>query len=228
MRVSDRELKRIVQHIIDDAPAPYDRGTPYYSWITRVELLLATIGRYGDVFSRRLDAIRSDEANAVTVIHIDPIRGLTASSDGPDVLLEGTLGILDALLKTVDDGLLTDIEDRVASDVYGDIFAEATILLDASHLTSAAILMRVGLENGLKRRARHESMPNVDKEKTSVVNNWLWKNGVYPKGSHDAVEGWLAPGNAFAHNLPEKDAYTHRHISKALEDVRSFLGTLLV
>lgn len=228
MRIANRELERLVRRVVEDAPQPYDRGTSYYSWITRVELLLANLGRYGTVFSRRLDAIRQDEAHAVTVVHIDPYDGLTATADGPDVLREGILGILDALLKAVNDGLLTDIEDRVASDIYSDVFAEATTLLNANHLACAAILLRVGLEDGLKRRARHEAMPEVDKEKVSVVNDWLWKNGIYPKGTHDAVAGWLAPGNAFAHNLPEKDTYTHRHVSKALDDVQSFLGTLLV
>jgi hypothetical protein len=85
-----------------------------------------------------------------------------------------------------------------------------------------------GLESGLKRAARKYGMANVDKSKASVVNDWLWKQALaYPKGAHDQVEAWLAPGNAFAHNLPEKDYYTHRDLVKALQDVRGFLATLL-
>ena len=71
-------------------------------------------------------------------------------------------------------------------------------------------------------------MPDVDKTKVSVVNHWLWKDRqLYPKATHDAIEGWLAPGNAFAHDLHEKDKYTHRDIAKALADVQAFLGSIL-
>lgn len=38
--------------------------------------------------------------------------------------------------------------------------------------------------------------------------------------TYDQVEGWLALGNAFAHNLPEKANYTHRDVAKAISDVQ--------
>jgi hypothetical protein len=42
------------------------------------------------------------------------------------------------------------------------------------------------------------------------------------------VEGWLAIGNAFAHNLPEKEQSSAGDSRKAQVDVGSLLGTLLV
>ena len=68
-------------------------------------------------------------------------------------------------------------------------------------------------------------MPDPEKKLASGLNGWLWKDGAYPKGTHDAVEGWLAPGNAFAHDKPEKSQYRHQEIAKTLADVRSFIGT---
>jgi hypothetical protein len=70
-------------------------------------------------------------------------------------------------------------------------------------------------------------MPTAVTDKASVVNAWLWKQSAYPKMTHDHVEGWLAVGNAFAHNLPEKDQYGPRQVSHAIQAVGNFLGGLL-
>jgi len=145
------------------------------------------------------------------------------------MLVTRAAAVLDALQRAIDDGLLTPVEDRIASDVYSDVCSEADVLLNGGHIACAAILTRVGLESGLKRRATRLGMPTVEKAKASAVNQWLWRTAqVYPKGTHDAVEGWLAIGNAFAHNSPEQSQYGARDIAKALADVQSFLGTLLV
>jgi hypothetical protein len=104
---------------------------------------------------------------------------------------------------------------------HADVLAEAHTLLNGNHLACAAILARTGLESGLRRRARRENMPDTHKATATVMNTWLWKQGVYHKQTHDAVEGWIAPGNAFAHDSPEKDKYTHRDLARTLQDVQS-------
>jgi len=233
MRSAEQELKRVTQALIDEEPEAQSdaraRGPKFSSWMVRAELVVQGLGGRGDVLARRLADVRDP-----ATYEKDILLGGRSAMGLPDysrmypMMVDGVHGVLDALIKAIDDGLLTAIEDRVASDVYGDVLAEAKTLLDAGHTGCAAIFMRAGLENGLKRCARREGMQDVDKAKAAVVNDWLWKNSIYPKGTHDAVSGWLAPGNAFAHDLPEKEQYTSRDVAKALSDAQSFLGTLLV
>jgi hypothetical protein len=117
------------------------------------------------------------------------------------------------------------IEDLIAIDVYGDVFAEARDLLRTHHLDCAAILTRIGVENGLKRRARHEAMPEVDKAKASVVNDWLWKKGLSQRGSrHGRI--MARDGQCLRARYPEKHQYTHRHVTKAIEDSQTFVMRL--
>jgi hypothetical protein len=136
------------------------------------------------------------------------------------------VGLLQGLSQAVDDGLLASLEDRVASDVYAGVLEEASRQHKAGKADIAAILMRVALENGLRRVARREGMPGVDDATASAVNIWLWKaQQTYPAGTHRAVEGWLAIGNAFVHKTPEAQQYTHAQIAKAIADVQGLLGS---
>lgn len=236
MKVADQELKKAVQSIIDDAPKARaqarNQGSEYHAWFTRVEIVVDSLGNRGVVLARQLQAIQDPKRYEKQLMnaHMGAMRSYASPDLTPmyEMMVDGGLGVMQATISAIDGGLLTAIEDRVASEIYGDVLTQAADLLNGGHLACAAIFVRVGLENGLKRRARRESMADVDKAKVAVVNDWLWKNNLYPKATHDAVQGWLAPGNAFAHDLPEKDQYTHRDIAKALQDVQSFLGTLLV
>lgn len=233
MRGADHELKKVAQALIDEvAEAQADarsQGPKFSSWMARAELVVQGLGGRGDVLARRLAAVRDPAMYEKNImLGQRSAMGLPDYSRMYPMMVDGVHGVLDAVIKAIDDGLLTAIEDRVASVVYGDVLAEAKILLDAGRMGCAAIFMRAGLENGIKRCARREGMPDVDKAKAAMVNDWLWKNNVYHKGTHDAVSSWLAPGNAFAHDLPEKDQYTSRNIAKALADVQSFMGILLM
>ena len=137
--------------------------------------------------------------------------------------------MLDGLARAVDAGLLTELEVRLASEVYDDVFEEASDLLNANHLACAAILMRVGLENGLRRAASREGMADADTAKAAGLNQWLWKMGkLYPQATFDQVSSWLAIGNAYAHNTPDAVRYKHADVARTLKDARGFLATLLV
>jgi hypothetical protein len=142
-------------------------------------------------------------------------------------IVDAVAGVLDGVGKAINSGLLTSIEDRVASDIYGDVLGEANVLLNASHLSCAALLARVALESGLRRVAHREQMPGAQTAKAGAINIWLWKNNNYPKATFELVESCLAPGNDFAHSTKDAERYTHGDIAKTIGDVRSLLATHL-
>jgi hypothetical protein len=206
-----------------------DQGPEFTSWFTRIELLVSDLGARGKVFDDRLRKVQDPETYRTRLGHaIDRNPRLDGDSTRVGWMIDGAVGVLQAIEQAIKADLLSVIEDGVASDVYGDVLTEAAGLLKGNHLACASILLRVGLENGLRRAARREGMVEVDKATASGVNVWLWKDRAwYPKASHNAVEGWLAIGNAFAHPSEETKLYTHQQVAKAIEDVRSFLGGLL-
>lgn len=230
---ADAQLAKQVRDLVEQGHLAHDdaqlQGPNFQSWFGQADAIIALLGRRGEAFARRLKDVQDVNAYKLRLDDLVVYQWM----------VDAARGVLYGLAAALDAGLLTSIEDRVgrpdvvvllhfASDIYSDVLSEAENLVHANHLPCAAILIRTGLESGLRRRARREAMPDVDESKVSVVNDWLWKQSVYHKQSHDAVEGWLAPGNAFAHNLPEKDKYTHRDLAKTLQDVRGFLGSLLV
>lgn len=226
MSVAGEELKRRAQRLIDEAVMVYQDQRAFDSWLIRVEMAMQDVGPRGAALIRAFDDIKQAYGSIASVSWAGAYEGYTTSTVDNRDTVQGVLPILDAMIAAVDEGLLIPIEDLIASDVYGDVFAEARVLLHANHLDCAAILLRIGVENALKRRAQHEAMLDVDKAKAQVVNDWLWKKGVYPKGDHDTIEGWLALGNAFAHDTPDKRGYTHSHVAKAIDDSQVFVTRL--
>jgi hypothetical protein len=233
VRRADRQLLIEVRALIDESAALRGTSGPgdqrFDSWFSRAEHVVGLVGQRGVVFAQRIRAAQEEQRYRVRAEAVLQQRRGVPLIVSPVYrwMIESTAGTLDGFARAIESGLLTEVEDRVAAEIYGDVLAEAEMLLNANHLACAAILTRAGLESGLKRRARRDNMPGVETAKVSVVNDWLWKNSVYHKQSHDSVEGWLAPGNAFAHSLPEREKYTHRDIATTLRDVRSFVGTLL-
>jgi hypothetical protein len=224
------DLKALIGKLVDESKdvRPRARGQPpeFSAWKLRAEMLADGIGGTFQVrMQRTLDFqaetywSRLREAN-------NRRTGSLTESVIHEWMVDAVLGLLQGLDAAIDDGLLTSIEDRVASDLYSSVLAEASVQQRAGRGGIAAILMRVALENGLRRLARRETMTDVDGTTASAVNNWLWKDGkTYPAGTHRAVEGWLAIGNAFVHQTSEAGSYTPSQIAKAIEDVQGFLGT---
>jgi hypothetical protein len=138
--------------------------------------------------------------------------------------VENVRDILKELDRALENNLLGSLSDLVASEVYDDVLAEAEGLLKGNNLHCAAILTRLGMDDALKRLARRHGMPDVETAMAGAVNDWLLNNQVYTKQTHRLVQTCLDPGNAFAHNLPDKDQYKHQDVAKAIAEVRSFRG----
>lgn len=230
--LTDEQIKKTARELIDARPDPQDirnERSPFTSWLIQVELFIDSLGPDLANVRSRLRAVLSpgyfdSRINDLQIVNPhawdrNGVKGYTT-----DWTVDEYIGALQAVIGAVDRGLLTELSVRIASEIYSDVLGEAERLLKANHLPCAAILARVGLESGLRRLALRRGMPDPDRALASSLNTWLWKDGAYPKGTHDAVEGWIAPGNAYAHDKPEKDHYKHREIAKTITDIRGFLG----
>lgn len=231
MTPTSAHLSGVIQQLIDSAPderAAKLQQSSYNAWIAKVDALIHSLGPEGAVFGRRFAEATAYSTYLERLQHEERRHAYSDIDPGPawvyGWMREAVLGLLAGLQSALTKGLLTEIAIRVASDIYSDVLAEAEGLLKGNHLPCAAILSRVGLESGLRRLALRHGMPDAERALASALNVWLWKNGVYPKGTHDAVEGWIAPGNAYAHDKPEKTQYGHREIAKTIQDIRGFLG----
>jgi len=232
INVAAPEVKSKIERLLGDVePAHQDLGGPaFHAWMTRADTLIASLGGVATPVRKRFDDLQDEKHYDRAIKDLIMKQQMRADTDSlrSRLMLQAAEGIIRGLEQSIDDGLLSSVEDRVASAVYSDVFEEALSLLNANHFACAAILCRVGLENGLRRRALREYMPGAENAKASALNQWLWKEGNgYPRATFEAVEGWLAIGNDFAHNTADASKYTQRDVARAIGDVQSFLGTLL-
>ncbi len=194
MSVAGEELKKRARRLMDEATNVYQDQMAFDSWLLRVEMAMQDVGPRGAALTRTFDEIRRVHGSVTGYSYEGGYDGFRTYTVAIQDTVPRILPVLGAMIAAVDEGLLIPIEDLIATDVYGDVFAEARELLRTHHLDCAAILTRIGVENGLKRRARHEAMPEVDKAKASVVNDWLWKKGSIPKG----ITTWSNHGSRWA------------------------------
>jgi hypothetical protein len=135
LRTAEPELKRQVERLMNEADAARQatrfQQPPFHAWMTQVELLISGLGNRGDVFARQVAAIREGKTYR-ELIH-SGLRGGQLSAM-PAMMVDGVQGILAAIRHAVDNGLLTAVEDRLASEIHGDVLTEAATLLDAGHL----------------------------------------------------------------------------------------------
>lgn len=227
-------LRQQTRALIDGAASAREtarqQSAPYVAWFTRVQLLVDQLGPVAATFKRELETVRDVRTYQLRIqAEEDRASQLGRSRFNPaevhQWMVDSAAGLVQGLDEALAGDLLRRVEDRVASEIYDDVLAEAEGLLRGNHVPCAAILVRVGLENGLRRLGAREGMPAVDTAKASAINDWLWKDRqLYAQATNRQVQSWLDPGNAFAHDKPEKSQYDAAHIAKTLEDVRSFLG----
>jgi hypothetical protein len=230
-RIARQELKSEIAELLakyeTNVPNSEIRSSAFAAWRTRLKLLLDRLGPEGAVFRGEIERLFTREHWSS---YIDWYRANYASDlrTDPDFWLaeavRGCRGVLQTLEAAIDNDLLDKLEDRVASEIYGDVLTEAESLLKQKLIPCAAIFARIGLENGLRRLARHYNMPEADTKTASDINRWLRSNDVYPLQTMQAVDSYLAPGNAFAHASTEAASYTAPMIAVTIANIRSFLG----
>lgn len=191
--LADELSKRTARDLITSRPEDLVNGSGFVRWRTQVEAFVRGLGPTAASFQDGLRAAASDEELKARFEDLNLINEYAVQRGGTRAyangwIADGYVGVLEAVIEGIDRGLMTELAVRIASEVYSDVLDEAERLLNAPHLPCAAMLIRVGLENGVRRLAARHSMPDLDKSKVSSVNQWLRKAGVYPLSTERSVE----------------------------------------
>jgi hypothetical protein len=134
------------------------------------------------------------------------------------------VGVLVGAADDLRNGFLAHQEFIVAGAVFANVLDEARQLLRAGHKDVAAMLMRVALEDALRRLARRHGQD--DAAKASAINNSLKAAGAYPQPQWRLNQACLDTGNDAAHG--NFGAYTADDAGSRIDDVERFWATYCV
>lgn len=134
--------------------------------------------------------------------------------------VNSVVGLLIGALDDLENGYLAGQEFIIAAEIFDSVLEQAKHLNQAGYKDPAAVLVRVVLEDSLKRLAREESID--DTLKASRINDELKKVGKYAQPQWRLVQAWLDTGNSAAHG--QFNDYTQENINQLIEDVERFLA----
>ena len=137
-------------------------------------------------------------------------------------------GILEACLDDINNGFIFGQEFIIANEVFDSILEEAGFFLNTQkNKDIAAILLRIVLEDSLRRIAKREEINILQddgkKRKTSSLNEDLKLKGIYNQTMWRQIQFWLDIGNDAAHGNFEK--YTREQVTSFYDGITTFLGT---
>lgn len=176
------------------------------AWLTKVVNILET------VFGPNSPQLRHFKA----VLPRDGVRFVQHSYDVYPIV-----GVLEGALDDLESGYLLGQEFLIAAEVLDSVLEQAKQLHRSGYKDASAVLARVVLEDALQRLAR--SVGIDDSQKTSRINDELWKAGKFSKPQWRFVQAWLDIGNAAAHG--RFDEYDGGDVAKMIEGVERFLST---
>jgi hypothetical protein len=129
------------------------------------------------------------------------------------------VGMLSGALGDLQGGYLRDQEQLIAADVFDSVLEQASELNRQAYKDPAAVLMRVVLEDALRRLAKKNTLDPL--QKAAKLNDDLKRQSVYAQPQWRLIQAWLDIGNAAAHgNFGE---YTSDDVFNAIHGVGQFL-----
>jgi hypothetical protein len=134
------------------------------------------------------------------------------------------VGVLLGALDDLQGGYLTAQEFITAGAVFDTVLQQATYLNDHGFKDAAAVLMRIALEDAIKRIAASQGH-QVEGVKAAVLNDRL-KDVVYPQAQWRLNASCLDTGNDAAHG--DFDKYTETDVKARIEDVERFLAAYFI
>lgn len=134
------------------------------------------------------------------------------------------IGVLAGALNDLENGYLIGQEFLIAGEVFDSILEQAKELIRCEFKDPAAILVRVIIEDSLKRIARREEIN--DSQRASAINDELKKKGVYSQHQWRIIQVWLDIGNNAAHG--KFNTYAKTDIEKMINEVEQFLVTMSI
>ena len=129
------------------------------------------------------------------------------------------VGLLSGALGDLRGGFLRDQEQLIAADVFDSVLEQAAELNSQAYKDPSAVLMRVVLEDALRRLARKTSLDSL--QKAAKLNDDLKQHSVYAQPQWRLIQAWLDIGNAAAHG--KFDEYNSDDVASAIHGVEQFL-----
>ena len=131
------------------------------------------------------------------------------------------VGVLQGALSDLKNGFLLDQEFFIAGEVFDSVLEQSKHFLDKNgNKDIAAILMRIVVEDALKRLARKEGIS--DDLKASVINDELKGKKRYNQVRWRSIQTWLDVGNSAAHGKFEE--YSKNDVFNAIVGIEQFLA----
>jgi hypothetical protein len=125
-------------------------------------------------------------------------------------------GLLEACLSDINGGFLQGQEFIIANEVFDSVLEEANFFIKQQNKDIAAILLRIVLEDSIKRIGKKEGV-DIEK-KASIINDELKGLNYYQQTTWRQIQAWLDIGNFAAHGDFEK---------YSLQDVELFYQGLM-
>ena len=140
--------------------------------------------------------------------------------------LDSCRGALAAARDDLEAGMLTDLQQLVRAEAFGDLLESAVHLHEAGHYIPAIAVAGAVLESSLRSLAISKGVPWSGESSLSKLNQALLAAKVYDKVLFGEIEAWGKLRNKVDHgDFKTPDEIDARRAGRMLEGVRDFVGT---
>ena len=146
-------------------------------------------------------------------------------SSGYKESVHAGIGILQAVLEDIDQGLIETVRQLIAAEVFSDFFEQASYLLDNGYTIPAASLAGAVLENGLRSIANRTGVRLSTRDDLSALNQKLGNKTVYNRLVQKKVSVWIDVRNAADHG--QFDVFEDNDVRDLIKGSKSLLADLL-
>ena len=132
-------------------------------------------------------------------------------------------GLLDGANEDLENGFLLGQEFIIANEVFDSVLEEAKFFIfEQKNKDIGAILLRIVLEDAIKRIAKKEDL-EIENKKVSVLNDELKTNGCFIQTIWRQNQAWLDIGNDAAHG--NFDNYNLNQVKTFYQGLVNFLSS---
>jgi len=131
-------------------------------------------------------------------------------------------GILKAVVEDLDAGLLRDVKQLVAAEVFTDLLDMAGHLLEAGYKDACASLTGAVLENGLRRVVASAGFVVTARDSLNSLNDKCASGGLYTRLVQKRLQVWIDIRNSADHG--QFDQYTTDDVREMVGGVTEVLG----
>lgn len=133
-------------------------------------------------------------------------------------------GVLKGIKNEINEGFLLKLSDLVSAEIFSNFLDMAEYLLKENYKDAAAVIIGSTLEEKLRQIANNNSVDILDAKgnpkKANLLNDDIYKNGVYNKLDHKSIISWLELRNNAAHG--KYSEYDKKKVEMMFDYVNDF------